>query len=588
MSNLGYYFAPSEYYDYRIAGVFREKNGWLLKNWINYEKRYSLSGSVFGSYENRTDTNEKEYEFRISHRHTVSPTLSISGSGNFQSSEYSRYNSRNIHDRLNRELRSSLEVSKRWDESGNSLSTSFTHTKNLDTENSTTVLPNMRFRMSRKRLFGDDKDTKKTRRKYAIITEDTTEEPSWYENIYYSSDARFSSTEKSRLQRVDPVAVDELPDTVKVEDFDRELQLSSSMTSSQKLMGWLVAEPSVNLSETFAATSEAQIGERYQREDNISVRMGLGTTIYGMFNTSFGNMRAIRHVMKPSIIYSYGKNRSYAGEDMEAYYRFDENNEDNGKIRRMNINLRNLIQAKTISGDKENKFDMFTLDFSTSVDFEKEEKLAPLSTTLDFQPLKKYFSTRLTARHSFYDDNGNLDLFDPYLDNVSVTSTVGMSGGGPSFLSRSSTENANSMVGRDEFEDVDVFDDMEGDGEEAPDEGAFPIPVKMRFTHTYQLNRTSTRKSDGSFKYRTTHNIKPSLTLSLSEKWNISYYIYYDFEEDTINMQRLTAQRDLHCWEANLSWIPSGVQEGYYIKVNIKDLPDLKIEKKRGTAQTSY
>jgi hypothetical protein len=49
----------------------------------------------------------------------------------------------------------------------------------------------------------------------------------------------------------------------------------------------------------------------------------------------------------------------------------------------------------------------------------------------------------------------------------------------------------------------------------------------------------------------------------------------------------MVINRDLHCWMAFLSWVPSGIREGFYFQVNIKELPDVKIEKRRGVSRFS-
>lgn len=575
ISNLGYYFAVSDYWDYRASGVLREKNGWLTKNWINYNKRFGMSGSIFGSYEDRSLSGTKQWELRMAHKQNLSPTLSISGSGNFQSSEYSRYNSTNMYERMNRNMQSSLSIDKRWKTSGNSLRATFSHRKNLDTKNTSVVLPELRFRTPRKALFGSKKD-KKTRRKYMQRETSDTTEPAWYENIYYSFNSGFKNTGQKTTIPGD-IATEK-------EEFTRELSMSSSLSSSYKLMGWLVSEPSLSLSEKFTASNKYLLEERYRRNDNLTFKFGVGTTVYGMFAPAIGSLTGIRHVLKPSISYSYGKRRYLYGDDADAFIRFDENDEEKGRVQSMNLNLRNLIQAKTVKEDKENKFDLFTLNFSTSVDFEKDEKkIAPLRTTLDFTPLKKYMTTRLTASHDFYHPDNSFHLFSPYLNNASITTSIGLSQENMGFMGRSSREYANSDLGRDDFalNEYTGMDETEGDG------GDSALPINIKFSHTYQLRRLSS-STPGKPKYRTTHNIKPTISFSPSKNLSVNYYLYYDMQKKDINFHRLVIKRNLHCWEANLSWIPSGVNEGYYFKVNIIDLPDVKIEKRRGTSQTSY
>ena len=574
VANLGYYFAPSDYWDYRFAGVLREKNGWLLKNWYNYTGN-NLSGSVFGSYEDRSSDGTKEWELQMSHRHTISPTLSMSGSGNFQSSDYSRYNSTNMYERLNRDLRSSMSLTKKWKKSGNSLSTTVSHHKNLDLKNTTVVLPSMRFRKQRKALFGGD-DKKKKRRKYVKQQEEEAREPAWYENIYYSANASFNNTDKTINQSS---GIESNKD-----EYTRDMSMSSSLSGSFKFLGWLVSEPSIQLSEQFSASNKYQHDESYRRNDNLSMKMGLGTTIYGTFTPSIGNLAGIRHVLTPSISYTYGKKRAFFAEDFDAFTRFDKNDLEDDRISSMNINVRNLIQMKTIKEEKENKFDLLRLNFSTGVDFEEDErKLSPLNTTLDFSPFKKFLSTRITASHDFYHDDDSFQLLSPYLRNVSITSNLGLSDTNLAFMGKSSREHGNSNLGRDDF----ALDEAFSEEGELSDDSDTSLPISLRFSHTYQIRRTSLT-APGKYKYKTTHNIKPTISLSPTKNFKLNYNIYYDIGEKSINLHRLAITRDLHCWEANISWIPSGVNEGYYFLVNIKELPDVKIEKRRGSTHQSY
>ncbi len=247
----------------------------------------------------------------------------------------------------------------------------------------------------------------------------------------------------------------------------------------------------------------------------------------------------------------------------------------------MILSLRNIFQAKTVNGDKERKFDMFTLNFSSSVDFEKDKRrIAPLRTTFDFRPLK-VITTRLTARHDFYDDDDKFHPFSPYLDNLSISTNVGLSQGRLGFMSISSRDNANTNLGRDDFDMAK--NRMDGGLDERT--GSKSRPFNLRFSHTYGIRRN---KRPGKDKYTVTNTIKPTLTFSPSRNFSVNYYCYYNFEKKTLVDQRVVINRDLHCWEANISWVPAGIREGFYFKVNIKELPDVKIERRRGTSKISY
>ena len=562
-SNIGYYLAPSDHVDYRVATTLREKNGWLMNNWFNYNKRYAMSGSLYGSYEAESARGTRQWKLSGSHRHTISPTLSVAGRLNMQSSKFSRNNSPNLYQRMNRNMNSSLRITKKWKQSGNSLIVYASNVKNLDTKRRTTVAPNLSFTMPKRLLFGTKKKGEKARKytkKQAREAEDAGKK--WYESIYYSFNADFKNTERdgTRFESV------------------KNMNTRANLTSSNKFMGWLNINPSLSINEKFEASNDSI---RYRRNDNISASLSLNTKVYGTFNPSIGRLKGLRHVITPSVSYRFGKRRDFSGRDVDVLYRFDENDNDKGRLSSMNVSLLNLFQAKLIDGNREQKLDLFRLDFRSGFDFEKEKQpLRPLTTTLDVAP-SKVFKIRLTASHSFYHGD-DFELFNPYLDNMSVTTTMGLSDRNMSFTRTSSRVDANRSLGKDAFE-TDIEDAA---GEEPTGDGKkSAVPFTLRFTHYYRVaRRTYTGMPD---KYQESHTIKPNLTFSPTRNLKITYNLYYDIKNKSLNSHRLLLRRDLHCWEANLSWIPSGVREGFYFLVNIKHLPDVKIEKRRGVSRFS-
>ena len=68
----------------------------------------------------------------------------------------------------------------------------------------------------------------------------------------------------------------------------------------------------------------------------------------------------------------------------------------------------------------------------------------------------------------------------------------------------------------------------------------------------------------------------------LTGKWRISYSIYYDIESKRKVSENLTIYRDMHCWEAIFVWVPTGGREGYYMRINIKVHPEIKLERTKG------
>ncbi|MCK4385318.1 MAG: hypothetical protein KAW52_03555, partial [candidate division Zixibacteria bacterium] len=77
------------------------------------------------------------------------------------------------------------------------------------------------------------------------------------------------------------------------------------------------------------------------------------------------------------------------------------------------------------------------------------------------------------------------------------------------------------------------------------------------------------------------HWASTSLRLPLTKHWLLNYLNRYDFAEKKITEQTFELYRDMHCWEGRFTWIVSGYREGYYFRINIKALPEIKIEKSR-------
>ncbi len=74
--------------------------------------------------------------------------------------------------------------------------------------------------------------------------------------------------------------------------------------------------------------------------------------------------------------------------------------------------------------------------------------------------------------------------------------------------------------------------------------------------------------------------------IQLTKNWRVAYSAQLDLLNREIVHQRFTFHRDLHCWEAEFDWVPSGRDRRYYLRINIKapQLRQLKLEKRGGRA----
>ena len=555
--NVGYYVAPSDYWDTTIRASFFEHTGWLLESDFRYALRYRFRGSISGSYKDEWRNGKRvkrRWDLRLSHNHTVDPTLSFRGSANFASDKsYMRDTRLNPIDRMNRTLRSDLFLSKRWPKSGNSLSVAVSHSKFLDTSESTLYLPRIGFRRPRKPIFSSEASSAK--------------DAKWYHALYYAFQTNAVHTERKRKNRV----------TGALEDR-RSLDLNGNLNlaTSQKVR-WLNLSPSLALNERWQQTED----EEYVRTDALNASVGLNTTLYGLFAPRIGALKAIRHVVEPRAAFRVRHERRQRG----GTYGFGGEKDKTKPQRSVNLSLNNILQIKTQKDKKERKFTLATLNVSTSYDFEKEKrKLSDLRTSLSIKPIRR-FDVRFSSQHSLYNRDDAFDPLRPDLRRVSVTTSLRLSGGrsGKKPEETRPRESIGSILRRDEDSEERIMIpglDGPGDYERTLTSG----PWQLNLSHYYGLYKTSSKTSTSSKK---TSWIKGSLRFSPTARWRVSYTFNYDLKDKKMIAHDFSIYRDLHCWEARIQWTPSGYREGYYFLMNIKELPDVKIEKKKGRGRFS-
>ncbi len=68
-------------------------------------------------------------------------------------------------------------------------------------------------------------------------------------------------------------------------------------------------------------------------------------------------------------------------------------------------------------------------------------------------------------------------------------------------------------------------------------------------------------------------------TLWLTKNWKIRYGFHYDLFNRKITNKSLYIYRDLHCWEMSVSWSSFGTDWKYDIKLGLKAIPEVRIEK---------
>ncbi len=608
---LGYYWAPNDYFDARGLIDYYDRSGWMLRGDMNYAKRYMLDGSISGSFTRKdfkTGRSERRWDLLVNHRQTIDPTMNLSVNGRFVSdNSYYKDFSSNMSERLNREIRSNATFSKRWPDKGLNLSANLSQTRDIESGRITQTLPQIRFTVSQRRFFEPNKDKKGRGSSGSDLR--------WYHSIYYNYSNQLYNQE---------VKDNEYGDR-KTRYFDHNASIS--MNTPEKIFGWLTLGQSVSYNERWydeyrkntydpvTKTVEVDTVSGFAALREFSYRLSSSTNIYGMFYPGVANITALRHVISPSISFNYRPDFSEQGwgnvdvfEDSlgvkQKYSRVLASvSSFSGAQRSISFSVRNLFQMKTGEDDKEKKFDLFSINSSTSYNLEAEQfKLSPLSSSFR-SSIVKNLNFNMSFTHDFYKYDHELGqrvnklmLFDSDSDwwkrnpvrmtSFRVSTSFRLQGkrGGQKTSDPEEDENVlmndmGEIVTEDEYYD-ELYRASGSRFEESAAYSGLDIPWKANLALEYNLNKYNPMNPQKTFYLNLS-----GAEIQLTKNWKIRYNARYDIEKKELVNQSFTFLRDMHCWEARFVWRPSGIGAPYfYFKINVKSmqLRDLKWEKRGG------
>jgi hypothetical protein len=527
LKNLGYYLAPSQYWDATLALDIYERTGWLMDLEGRYAVRYLLHGNLAGSYKwderysGSVLQKRRRWDLRLSHFQNITPAMQLQASGTFvgeNDRSYYQDISDDPYERMDRSVHSYLSLDQSW--SGARISVDLDQRWDLENDITTRYLPTVSFQRFERPIYQPKSEGSK-----ATATE--TKGP-WYSSIYYRYSALFINSQKDWTEQENGTMVDRHEEHQAV---DQILGVRVPLT----LFGHLSLTPSATYRETWFDRDKT--GERYARRGDYDASVGANTTVYGLVQPHIGPLVGIRHVMKPSVSFSWRPDFK----DRSDYYSVPYIHSVGGPQRTLGLSLGNQFQIKLKDGDGERKISVADLNFNTGYNFEAEtRKLSNLRSSLRMHP-DRHLSVTVSANHDFYDPDGrNLRWFDPRLVSFSVDTRL-------------------SLTGRAGVEE---------------DEGSGHT-WRLSLSHRYAESRSSSGLRKSSW-------MSGGVTVPLTDHWRVDYSGRYDIVNRKMVSQRVEFYRDLHCWEARFVWEPTGYRQGYYIRVNIKAIPEIKLERIKG------
>ena len=615
LQNGGYYFALSDSYDLAVLGDYFTNGSYAMRFESSYAKKYKFSGNVNVRFENLISS-ERGYPdysrtniYNIQWSHSKdgksNPNSRFSASVNLGSSSYfvNSINQVNVGSRLNNTLSSSISYSKTFNSVPEvNLSLTATHSQNTQTEEINMTLPTLQFSVDRVFPFSSKDGTKK----------------GFFKNINFQYNLRG----ENRIQTTDSLFFK--PQMFK--DAKMGFQHSIPLSTNFKVFKYFSATTSMNYNEVwylktirrnYDPTQNAVIDTEVQGFDafrTYSFTAGLGTTVYGTFN--FGEtkkIKAIRHVMRPNISYSYTPSFSKyydtydsdgSGTMIKEYTRFDNGifgapGKNMSNI--LGFNLVNTFEAKVTDKDS-TKTEPKKIILLNNLTFASFYDVS--ADSLRWSPMRVSGGTLLLKQKM----NVNFAMtLDPYAINNTGNriNTWNIDNGGSLFRMTSANMTLNYAFSSKDVDNPDKKnrqgernggreDDLfgsntdlgdrrqsqfndDGDQNEVPTE-FFKYKLPWDMTLAYSLTYSNNNRE----KKITGNSLMVSMNTDLTPKWKIGASTGYDFVQDGVTFTQLRFERDLLSWRMDFNWVPFGDNPywGFFIGIKAGVLSDIKWDKR--------
>ena len=595
----GYYWAASQYFDVNVLGDIYSRGSWALDPIVNYRYRYHYNGRFAFKYAvNRIGAADspdftKSTDFSVNWVHTQDPKArphsSFTANVNIVSSNFNKYNPvTNAQTYLSNTFSSSINYSTTIHDNY-IFNVNFSHSQNTLNKTINITLPQVTFSVNQFYPFRKKEHSGKLH---------------WYELI----SARYNFDAVNQYNTTDTLIFKKKKWW---NDMQNGIQHNASISGSFKLLKNFTWTNSVTITDrNYLSTVRKRFAPYKPGKDTLitdtirqfanaidgNASTSINTRLYGMYQFKKGPIVAIRHMISPTLSFTYTPD---FGSAAWGYWRYVAN--DTNKIHQKY----SIFQGNLKGGPAATKSGLVAFALSNSLEMKVRNKKDTVTGTRKISLIdnltisETYDITKDTNRWSKLSIQGRTTLFksltinygsiwDPYardstgnirkteweahhrllrLDNTlwdigltySLTSDKGKK--------KKTTTKGSPQERKDINDNLDYYYDFD-----------IPWSFSLSYKFTYQkvpvvLRRVST----------ITQTLGFTGQVNLTPKWKISLNSGWDFTNGELSFTQIELHRDLHCWEMSFSWIPKGPQQSwnFTIKVKAAVLQDLKLTKKK-------
>jgi hypothetical protein len=588
LTNGGYYFGLSDYFDLALTGDLYSRGSYRLNTYSNYKNRYHYTGSLSVNY-SFTKVSQKElpdyrtekgFFIRWNHMQDskARPNTSFSASVNAGTSTFYKYNLSNSNNFLTNTFNSSVAYSKSWTGKPLSLSVGMSHSQNTTTRDINVSLPSATFGVGRISPF---------KKKVQVGS------LKWYEKIGVS----YTTTIQNSIATKDTLLFREQS----LKQLRYGIQHTIPISTSFTVLKYFNVSPSISYSEkwylksidkkynsdTKSVVVDTVSGFKSARE--FSFAANLNTRIFGLVQFKRGKIAAIRHVMTPSIGYSWRPDFSDPAYGIYKSVQLD----STGKTGQYSI-----FEGALFGGPASGKSSLLTFNLDNNLEMKTRVKT---DSTDILKKLKIFESLAASMNYNFALDSMNLSpigvsgrttlldkitfnfagVFDPYVVNSAgtrINQFEWKENGKIAHLNNANLSLNFSVVNnkKNYSSDKGSKDELQTINKNKEDYIDYSVPFNLYVGYSlyYQNNFTIADQ--------TTQTLNFSGDIQVTKAWKVNFNSGYDFIQKDLSYTSLGIYRDLHCWEMRLNWVPFGFQQNYYFQINVKSsvLQDLKLTKR--------
>lgn len=602
----GYYFGLGDKADYMVTGDIFTQGSWALNNLLRYNNLYRFNGQFgvnfannkFGSLGDPTFNQNKDLKLNWVHNvdPKARPGTTFGANVNYTTPFYLRNNSFVPTNITANQIISSVNYSKTFASGKYNLNTNASMAQNLGTRQLAISFPNVSFTASSFNPF--KKASKPTAEK-------------WFENITASYTFNFKNelnTYDSLLSGKNRQQLAAFLDTTLRYGARHSLPIQTSF----KILKFYTLSAGVDVNEVWYLESvnkqyiDGQVFtnrvDGFSRALTATPRVGLNTRWYGMKNFEGRKITAFRHVVSPTVDFSYSPDYGTQFWNYYKTYKDTAGNETKyskfeggifggpglGKQGNIGFGIDNNIEMKIMRGKdtarKEEKVQIF----------ETFRVASSYNVFADSMGLAPFFLSARTKLFKNVNINGSATL-DPYVNfidttngykNVKRLNQFYWSEGSAGKITNanvglSATFSPQTFKKKSEANRKKYANERNYINDNPNDYYDFNIPWNLTVNYTIQYNPYNELNNTTATNFVQTFNF--SGDLNITKNWKIAATSGYDMQNKQITFTNIDIIRDLHCWTFKLTWIPIGFRQSFFFQINVRAamLQDLKLTRRR-------